>query len=293
MPRNEKLIAWITLLSLMLIWGSSFILIKKALLYFSAVEVGLLRIVAAWLFLLPWAVRQLKGLKRRQWLYLVLVGMVGSAAPAYLFPKAQTGIDSAMAGILNSLTPLFTLSVGMLIFGTRPAVSKITGVLVGLAGAVGLMSVSGGKDLAFNFSYAIYILIATLCYAINANIVKHRLGDVNPVRLTALAFFLIGPPAMLWLGLDGDFSQKLVSLPGVTTGLMYVAILGMIGTGLALMFFNRLIQMTSPVFASSVTYLIPIVAVLWGIADGEVFRLSYFLWIAMILGGVMLVNNKA
>lgn len=292
MPRNEKLIAWVTLFSLMIIWGSSFILIKKGLLFYSYGQVGAIRIIMAWLFLLPWAVRRLRGLSTRQWFFLAIVGLVGSAAPAYLFPKAQTGIDSSLAGILNSLTPLFTLLISVIAFSARPRWWNILGVLIGLAGAVGLMSVSGGHNLQFNFSFAIYILIASMCYAINANLVKHVLGNVKPVTITALAFFIIGPPAVIWLFLATDFSQTLTLHRESWEGLIYLVLLGVIGTGLALMFFNRLIQMTTPVFASSVTYLIPIIALAWGILDGEIFKVVYFLWILLILAGVALVNRK-
>lgn len=292
MPSQEKVRAWVTLLSLMLIWGSSFILIKKGLNYFSPMQVGALRIISAWIFLLPWAIRRMNGLSGRQWFNLLLVGLIGSAAPAYLFPKAQVGIDSSLAGILNSLTPLFTLLVGIIFFSARPRWWNTLGVLIGLGGAVGLMSVSGGNSLEFNFSYAIYVLIAALCYALNVNIVKFNLPGVNAVTITALAFFLIGPPAMVWLFLGSGFTSQLVTTEGIWLGILYIALLGVIGTGLALMFFNRLIQMTTPVFASSVTYLIPIVAVLWGVIDGEIFKPSFVLWISLILVGVALANHS-
>lgn len=292
MSASDKLRAWLTLFSLMLIWGSSFILIKKGLVYFSPMQVGALRIISAWLFLLPWAVRRLKGLSRKQWLNLFLVGLIGSAAPAYLFPKAQVGIDSSLAGILNSLTPLFTLIVGLVFFSSKPRWWNIAGVLVGLGGAVGLMSVSGGHTLEFNFSYAVFVLIAALCYALNVNIVKFNLPNINAVTITALAFFIIGPPALVWLLLASDFISVISQTEGVWLGLFYISLLGVIGTGLALMFFNRLIQMTTPIFASSVTYLIPIVAVFWGVIDGEVFKPTFLLWIALILIGVALVNRR-
>jgi len=290
--RKDSAFAWGTLIALMLIWGSSFILIKRGLEHFDAVQVGLLRIVFAWLFLLPWALRRMRGLTRRQWMFLFLVGFVGSGLPSWLFPKAQTGIDSSLAGILNSLTPLFTTLVGILAFSARPKWFNVLGVLIGLGGAVGLMSVSGGHSLEFNFSYAVYILIATFCYAINANIVKYALPDVKPVTITAVAFSLIGLPALGILLGATDFLPRMQAEGMHWEGLGYVAILGVVGTGLALMFYNRLIHLTTPIFASSVTYLIPLVALSWGTLDGELFRASYLIWIMLILIGVALVNRK-
>ncbi len=292
MSRKDGLFAWGTLGALMLIWGSSFILIKRGLEHFDAVQVGLLRIIFAWMFLLPWALRRMRGLTRRQWMFLFLVGFVGSGLPSWLFPKAQTGIDSSLAGILNSLTPLFTTLIGVAVFKARPRVHQVLGVLIGLGGAVGLMSVSGGHTLEFNFRYAVYILVATFCYAINANLVKYALPDVRPVTITAIAFFLIGFPALGVLAGATDFPLVLKEEGIPWEGLGYVAILGVVGTGLALMFYNRLIHLTTPVFASSVTYLIPLVAVGWGIVDGEVFRASYIGWMLLILTGVALVNRK-
>lgn len=290
MPKKDKALAWIILISLMLIWGSSFILIKKSLLYFKAEQVGALRIVMAWLLLLPYGLRRIRRFDRTTWLFLGISGFIGSTIPSFLFPLAQRGIDSTLAGVLNSLTPLFTLMVGILIFRLRSTWYHFAGVLIGLSGAIGLISISGGYSFSFNFSYAVYIILATLCYALNANVIKSKLMHLHPVTITSLAFFLVGPPVLLWLLTATPFLKIMQYQPGAWTGFGYVAILGVFGTGLALMAYNKLIHLTTPLFASSVTYLMPMVALFWGILDGELFRVQYIWWIALILFGVALAN---
>jgi drug/metabolite transporter (DMT)-like permease len=169
---------------------------------------------------------------------------------------------------------------------------NILGVILGLIGAVGLIKVSGGQGFEINIRYAAYVVIATICYATNVNLIKYRLSRLDPVTVTAISFFVIGLPALGHLLLFTDFLPRLTHQPGAWTGLLYIAMLAIIGTGLALMLFNALIKMASPVFASSVTYTIPLVAVLWGILDGESISWTAILWMAMILVGVFLVNKK-
>lgn len=293
MTQSKPWLPWIILLVLAITWGSSFILIKRGLDYFSAGEVGALRVVITWLFLMPFAFLRLKGLIRKQWLLFLAVGMVGSLIPAFLFAAAQKGIDSSLAGILNSLTPLFTMLVGMTFFKSKPKWFNIAGVIIGLFGAMGLVSVSGSGNFTFNMGYAILIIIAAICYAINVNVVKNFLQGIDPITITAMAFFTVGPIAASYLLIFTDFAQTIGSNPNALAGLGFVAILAIAGTGLALMLFNKLIQMTSAVFASSVTYFIPVVAVLWGIADGEHFKAGFLLWILLVIAGVLLVNTKS
>jgi drug/metabolite transporter (DMT)-like permease len=158
---------------------------------------------------MPLAITRLRHLSGREWKYLALVGIIGSGFPAFLFAKAQTGIDSSLAGILNSLTPLFTLVVGMGFFAFRTKWYNIAGVLLGLAGAIGLISISGGKGFEFNIQYAVYVVIATICYATNVNIIKYRLKETDAVTITSLSFFIIGLPVLLYLFLFTDFSNQL------------------------------------------------------------------------------------
>ncbi len=291
-PNRTLWVAWGILAGLALIWGSSFILIKKGLTFFSSDEVGALRISITFLVMAPFAFHRMKKISGRDWRYLALVGMIGSGFPAFLFAKAQTGIDSSLAGILNSLTPLFTLIIGLSFFSLKIKWFNIAGVLIGLAGAIGLISVSGDKGFDFNFGYASYIIIATICYATNVNIVKYKLRDIDAVTITVFSFFTIGLPVLAYLLIFTDFLPQLANNRSAWQGLGYVAILSVIGTGLALVAFNKLVKLASPVFAASVTYLIPIIAVTWGVIDGERLSAVSFAWMAAILLGIFLVNKK-
>lgn len=282
--------SWIILLSLVVVWGSSFILMKKGLEYYSHTQLALMRISIACLVLLPFALRSLKEVNRKNVFYIALAGIIGNGIPAFLFAKAQTHIDSSLAGILNSLTPLFVLVVGLLFFGYKARWLNITGVFVGLAGTIGLMSISGDKTLDFNFSYGVYVIIATMLYAINVNIIKRYLDQVDALTITSVAFLIIGIPFLLALLLTTDFITVLNQKPGAWEGLGYIAVLGAVGSGLALIFFNKLIKMAGVLFSSSVTYLMPVVALLWGVADGEAFHATYLLWIGIILLGVFMAN---
>jgi len=292
--RNTKYVQWLILLGLVLTWGSSFILIKHGLAGFSGDSsiVGALRVVITFIVLLPLALMRLKRVKRKHWLVLTIVGIISNGAPAFLYAYAQTHIDSNTAGILNSLTTLFTLVIGLAFFQLRPKWFNIAGVIAGLMGALALIHFSGDGGFVINFRYAVYILIATIFYATSVNIIKTYLVDLDAVSITAFSFLIIGLPVSIYLLFFTDFLHLLSSSEDALAGLGYISILAIVGTALALIFFNKLIKMTSALFASSVTYLIPIVAIGWGIADGERFEWNYILWIGMILGGVYLVNAK-
>lgn len=284
---------YIVLVFLALTWGSSFILIKRGLETFTSSEVGALRVVITWLFLLPVAIRRMRGFCAREWFLFLVVGCVGSLAPAFLFAAAQKGIDSSLAGILNSLTPLFTLILGMIFFKLRPKWFNIAGVILGLVGAAGLVSVSGSGNFTFNIGYALLIVLAAIFYAINVNVIKAFLQDIHPVTITSMAFFTIGPLTAVYLFGFTPFIQTMSKSPDALPGLGYISILAIVGTGIALMLFNRIIQMTSAVFASSVTYFIPVIALLWGIADGESFKPGFVFFVALVIVGVLLVNTSA
>lgn len=286
-----KSLSWTILIILAVIWGTSFILIKKGLMYFSGMEVGALRIVIAFLVLLPFAFTRIKQLSWRDWKFLFLSSVTGSGIPAFLFALAQKGIDSSLAGILNSLTPLFTMLIGVAFFSLRVRWFNAIGVLIAFIGALGLISVSGGKSFDFNIQYAIYIIVATICYAINVNILKNYLHHVHYFTITIFSFFIIGIPVLLYLLIFTGFLEKIISTPEVWKGVGYISILSIVGTAMALVAFNKLVKLSSPVFAASVTYLIPIVALFWGIADGEIISWSFLIWIIMILTGIYLVNQ--
>lgn len=290
--KHKQAVSWLILLLLGLTWGSSFILMKKGLQVYSNTELGALRIVISFLFLLPFALVRIRNIRAKTWLVLLLAGILGNGAPAFLFAKAQTVIDSSVAGILNSLTPLFTVLVGVAVFRLKLRWFNFLGVILGLAGAVGLLAVSGSGEFSFRFGFALYIIFATIFYAVNVNIIKSYLNHVDSIGIVSLSFMLIGPPVLIYLLLFTDFVPRLTTHPQAFTGLAYIATLAIGGTALALMLFNKLLKMTDPVFASSVTYLIPIIAIVWGVLDGEKFNLSYLLWIFMILSGIILVSSR-
>lgn len=289
---KQGLHSWVILFTLVLVWGSSFILIKKSLLYFSALEVGLLRIVITFIFLLPLAIKNISKVNRKQKYYLIISGIIGSLFPSLLFAFAESGIDSGLAGSLNSLTPLFTLILGLGFFHLKSRWYNIVGVFIGMVGALGLIYVSGNSGFAFNLKYAALVVIATICYAFNVNFVKTILKDIDSITITVLTFYFIGFPATLFILFFSDVPVKLIHQPDAWVGMAYLGTLSIVGTGLALMIFNKLIKISSPVFASSVTYLIPVVAIIWGIVDGETLKPAYFLWFLLILFGVFLVNAK-
>jgi drug/metabolite transporter (DMT)-like permease len=290
--KTKDTTSWIILFVLVLIWGSSFILIKKGLEAFSSTELGALRIIITFICLSPIALKRLSALPAPKLVLLALSGITGSGVPAFLFAYAETGIESSVAGILNSLTPLFTLVIGLALFGIRTRWFNVAGVFLGLTGAVGLLTVSGGGDFSLNMSFGIYVIVATIFYAINANLIKRWLHDVDSLSITSVSFFIMGIPAVIFLLVFTKFSQHSINQPGALAGLSYIAILAIVGTAIALVLYNKLIKLTSAVFASSVTYLMPVIAILWGMLDGEPFRLVYIVWINLIMAGVVLVNTK-
>jgi len=292
MRNNNTLISWSILLPLVLVWGSSFILIKKSLFYFTAVEVGILRITITFLFLLPWAISSLRKINAKHRNYLIISGIVGSLIPSLMFSIAQTGINSLLAGILNSLTPLFTLIFGLFFFRLKATWYNAVGIFIGLIGALGLIYVSGDNGFAFNIKFASLIIIATICYAINVNLIKVYLKEVDALTITALTFFYVGVPSLIYTLFFTEVPNKMLYERDSLIGFGYISILAIAGTGIALIAFNKLIKISSPIFASSVTYLIPVVAIIWGIIDGEIFKPVYILWFLLILAGVLLVNTK-
>ncbi len=282
---------WLLLLMLVITWGSSFILIKRGLTAFSPLQVGVLRIGIAALVLLPLAIRQIKRFPVNKWKYIVASGVIGNLIPAYLFARAETGIDSMLAGVLNSMAPLFTMVLAVMLFRLKVHATNVAGVIMGLVGAFGLIAVSGDNSFVFNFKYGVLVLIATVCYAININLVKQYLQDVPSLLITVFAFMTIGLLSWGLLFSATDFTHRIKEHPEAWNSMGYILVLAILGTAVAMMLFYRLIQLTNAVFASSVTYLMPVMAVFWGVLDGEPFGASYILWIALILAGVFLTNS--
>jgi drug/metabolite transporter (DMT)-like permease len=284
-------IHWLALLLLVLVWGSSFILIKRGLVSFSSMEVGALRIAMSFLVLSPFVIKHLKKVPRRKMIYFILAGIIGNGLPPFLFAKAQTVIDSYMAGVLNSLTPLFTLLVGVLFFGIRTRWLNVLGVGIGLGGAIGLLTASNGAHLN-NIWYGLYAVAAAVCYAVNMNLIKQYLSDFDALTITSVVFMFIGIPSLVYLFAGTDIVNTLASDPKAWESLGYISILAVLGTAVAMIIHNWLIKQTSALFTSTVTYLMPVVSIAWGVIDSESFLLVYMLWISLILIGVYLANKK-
>ncbi|MGY6742313.1 MAG: DMT family transporter [Cecembia sp.] len=292
---ESALKAWGFLIILALIWGSSFILIKRGLVVFSPGEVGAFRIVAAGMFLLPLSLPRLKNLNRRQVKNLIIVGLVGSFIPAFLFAKAQTQLSSALTGVFNAMTPLFVVIIGALFFNSRITKRNGWGLFIAFIGVVILLSVKEGVgfgSLTDINAYAFYVLLACACYGLNLNIIKFRFVELKPVAITAISLTMVLPMALIYLFAFTQFSFKITHVEGAALAAGYIALLGVVGTALALILFNVMVKVATPVFASSVTYLIPIVAIMWGLLDGEQLLAGHYLGIAAVIFGVWVGNRR-
>lgn len=287
---NSKNTKWIYLIVLALVWGSSFILIKKGLLGLSPMQLGSLRIIFAALFLLAIGFRSLPAIPHVKWKYIALTALCGTFIPVYLFSIAQTQIASSVSAILNSLTPLNTLLLGMLFFGLNFQRRQIIGVLIGLAGSLLLILNGAANHPEQNYWYAILVIIASVCYATNVNLIKRHLSDLSPLAISAGNFAVLLIPAVVFLA----FTDIAVTIDQaeVQHSILFVAVLGIVGTGVANIIFFRLIQMSSPVFATSVTYLIPVVAFFWGLLDNEMLTPIQFFGAFIVLVGVYLSARK-
>jgi len=276
---------------LSIVWGSSFILIKKGLLGLSALQVGSFRIIFAGLFLTLIGFKSLIKLTPNQWKWIVISGFLGSFFPVYLLAFAETEIDSAIASILNASTPLMALIFGVLFFGAFLTQNKVIGVIVGFIGAIALVLSGASINPDQNYFYSGLVIIAASCYALNVNILKKYMQDISPLGIAAGNFFVLLLPAFLILIFSGFFETN-IATSSMQTSIWYVAILGIIGTGIAMIIFNKLVQISDPVFTTSVTYTIPVVALGWGILDGEVFSIAQLMSASLILVGVFIVNRS-
>jgi drug/metabolite transporter (DMT)-like permease len=284
-------LALIILIGLALTWGSSFILMKKALKVFSPLQVGTIRIFLASLFLLPFSIQGIRKIPRKRWPVLFFIGLTGNALPAILFASAQTKLSSSIAGMLNALVPIFVLLIAIFVFKNKFPWYKIGGIILGLFGAVTLIFVRADGSFEINYFYGFLVLIATICYAISANLIKNYVNDLSSVQVSSMALFFMGPiyGAILFFGTN---FIEIIPRPEVIHGFSYLIILSLFGTAIALIFYNQLIQMTNVIYASSVTYLMPLVALIWGWFDGEALSQWQVIALCVILLGVYFANKK-
>jgi drug/metabolite transporter (DMT)-like permease len=291
LPQKKPLKVWVLLVILGITWGSSFILVKQGLKAFTPQQVASLRVFIAFLALVPFWLRVKKEeITSHNLKHSLVVGTIGSALPAFLFAYAQTHITSSVAGVLNSLTPLFTLITGYFAFKTSIRWMQVAGVLLGLAGAAMIIILRADGSYESDYSYALLILLAAFCYSISANTVKAKLTDISSVSLTTIAFTFTGPFAAIYLWYSGAF-YALLHVPEAQHAVLYLLILGALGTAYAWFVYNYLIKETSALFASAVTYLMPLIAVMWGVFDGEPLGLMHIGGMALILLGVWLTGR--
>lgn len=286
---GQTTLNWVIFVILSIIWGSSFILMKEGMKTLSAYQVASLRIFSAGAILVPVAVKNLRKVDRKDIPYTILSGLLGSFFPAYLFCIAETKLDSGIAGILNALTPLFTVVIGVAFFGLKPSIWKWVGILTGLAGLV-LLIVFGSRDISFNnISYAGFILLATIFYGLNVNMVSKRLNHIPSITLAAIAFSTLIIPALAILAFTGyfsmDFSRDMIYSTTAS------AVLGIFGTAIASILFYMLMKRAGALFASMVTYGIPFVALAWGYLAGEQITAAQLLCLGLILAGVYVARR--
>jgi len=273
------------------VWGASFILIKKSLLAFDGIQVGLARVSISFLCFLPFFVQSIKKAKPKKWIDFLLVGITGNALPGILFPLAETHIDSAIAGVLNSMTPIFTIIFAFLIWKQKSSFVKVIGIFLGFFGTSWLLLIG---DTGFSFSnlpYGLLVVLATMCYGISANLVQHRLNEYSPLVIATLGFSSIGPPSLIYLIGFTDFMNVIGTHESGFLSLLSVSILAVFGTVLSTLLFYRLVKMTDAIFASLVSFLIPVVAIILGVLDGEIIITLQMVGIIAIFGGIYLVKK--
>lgn len=294
MDLSKKINQIFTLCILGLIWGSSFILMKRGLQSYPPIEITLYRIFIVFLVFAPIGIKDFFKIQKKTGLILLLSAIIGSVIPYFLFIKAQTKIDSSLNGILNSITPLFTLVFGVILFKQKTNLKAISGLLLGLIGASGLIILSNGTNnsLSGDYYYAILPVIGSACYALNINLIKNYLHEIPALKITSWSFIFIGPIAGIILLFYTDFTTHLIYNDVNYLNFLFINILGILGSGFAFWVFNLLIKETSSVFASSVTYLIPIVAIFWGVVDGEIFGILQGLLCLVIFCGIYMIKSK-
>lgn len=281
---------WILLIVLSIIWGSSFILIKKSL-DLTPYQVGALRVLIAGIILMPIALSKYKLFPKKHLKWLILAAFTGNFIPMFLFPIAETEVSSSIAGIINSMMPIFVIIVGTLFWKFETTKRQMTGIFISFAG-VCMLAFGGGEDSQFKIFPILLLLLATLCYAISTTTVKSKLMEVSSTVLSAFVFsFILFLPSLIAL-LSTGFASTFTFSKENMMGLMFVSLLSVFGTGLAMMMNYRLLKVSTPLFASTVTLLMPIVAIIWGILDGEKLTILQFAGASIIIAGLIFLRAK-
>ena len=290
--KNKNLVAWLLLILLAIIWGSSPILIKKALIKLDPFEIGALRLTLASIVLFPFLAKNLKEIRSKDYFVLFVSGIVGNVLPYFLYPIAQTKIDSATSGVLTSLTPFFALIVGVIFYKLKATKNNIIGLIIGFLGTSLLILFSGGADGFKIDLFGLFVVAATLLYGINLNIVKYHLSHLKPITITSFSIVSILPVTVYILVFYTPFLSHVSEFNSYTKEYGYVFILGVLGTSIATIVFYNLIKIKDTVFASMVTYLMPVVAIILGVIDGEIINGIQLFGMALIMVGVFINSKK-
>ncbi len=287
---RKNITSWLILMLLALIWGGSYILMKQGLRTFNFWQVSSIRMLSAFVFLLPFGIKNIKKINKKTINPILVVAFIGNLIPSWLYPLGQTQVDSNLAGVLNSLVPVFVLILGITFFKKKTGALQIIGVITGLTGAAMLIT----KDNLFHFGqmnyYSLYIILATILYSININQVNVFLKSLTGLEIASLAFLFIGPVSGGIL-LSTDLSNVTFSNT-FWFDLSCIIALGLLGSALAVSLVNQLITRAGSMFASSVTYIIPVFAIMWGLIDGESLNFIQVIATLIIMVSVYLVNKK-
>ncbi|MFM9946246.1 MAG: DMT family transporter [Bacteroidia bacterium] len=283
-------LAWFLLIVLSVIWGSSFILMHEGLKAYSSTQLAAYRICIAGILFLPFGIANLFKVEKSDIKWFALSGLMGNFIPAFCFAYAQTYLQSSTAGALNALTPFFTLIAGIFLFSKIFNKYKIIGIVIGLIGALTLIIAKPGGGIETNYEYGIIIIISTLFYGTNVNVIESKLSKYSPMYIASIPLSLIFIPGLICLILFNFPFSSALSSPYIKSTLS-ISALGLLGTGLSLVLFNRLIQITNGLFASTVTYMMPVVSTLWGLYYHESIGLIQIMALCLILLGILVVRK--
>ena len=288
---NLNLRKWGTLIILSVIWGSSYILIKKGLTGLTPVQLGSLRVIITTILIAPIGYNKIKHIPKNKMKWVAISAFVGSFFPAYLFAFAETEISSSVTAVMVSLTPLFTLLISVIIFGEDLLKKQVIGVIIGFLGIVVLIN-NELLSSSFNILFVMFIVLAAFCYAVNANLLKYKLPNIPALGIVFMSFLFMFIPAFIVLFFSNFPFSDFTSDPLILESIVYIVILALFGTAIAKVMYIKLLAISTPVFSVSTTYLMPVVAIFWGLLDGEEFKLTQFFGTSIILLGVYLVTKK-
>ena len=282
---------WGTLIILSIIWGSSYILIKKGLTGLTPIQLGSLRVIVTTILIAPIGYQKIKKIPKEKLKWVAFSAFVGSFLPAYLFAFAETEISSSVTAVMVSLTPLFTLLISVILFGEELLRKQVLGVIVGFLGIIVLIN-NELLESSFSLLYVMFVIIAAFCYAVNANVLKYKLPNIPALGIVFMSFLFMFIPAFIILCFSDFPFVDFASNPLIIESIIYIIILALFGTAIAKVLYIKLLAISTPVFSVSTTYLMPIIAIFWGLLDGESFQPIQFIGTLIILMGVYLVTKK-